>query len=140
MKLIGKRADIDEHGMTTVDLKKLGYQDEPFVLAKDVTQVFYVKYMSSKSKKDKSSNKSTKDKSEGDEPKPHIVLAGKRKIVGVDDVTDEEEYTKVEDMTPFTVEVDTSILLAQEEAPYARHDHNEGTIVKRTIINIPLVD
>ena len=61
MKLIGKRADIDEHGMTTVDLKKLGYQDEPFVLAKDVTQVFYVKYMSSKSKKDKSSNKSTKD-------------------------------------------------------------------------------
>ena len=43
-------------------------------------------------------------------------------------------------MTPFAVEVDTSILLAQEEAPYARHDHNEGTIVKRTIINIPLVE
>jgi len=50
--------------------------------------------------------------------------------VGVDDVTDEEEYNKVEDMTPFAVEVDTSILLAQEEAPYTRHDHNEGTIVK----------
>ena len=26
----------------------------------------------------------------------------------------------------------------QEVAPYARHDHNEGTIVKRTIVNIPL--
>ena len=38
----------------------------------------------------------------------------KRKIVGVDDVTDEEEYNKVEDMTPFAVEVDTSILLAEE--------------------------
>ena len=63
------------------------------------------------------------------EPKHHIVLAGKRKIVGVDDVTDEEEYNRVEDMTPFAVEVDTSILLAEEEAPYARHDHNEGTIV-----------
>ena len=75
-----------------------------------------------------------------DEPKRHIVLAGKRKIVGVDDVTDEEEYNKVEDMTPFAVEVDTSILLAEEEAPYARHDHNEGTIVKRTIVNIPLVE
>ena len=49
----------------------------------------------------------------GDEPKRHIVLAGKRKIVGVDDVTDEEEYNKVKDMTPFEVEVDTSILLAQ---------------------------
>ena len=50
--------------------------------------------------------------------------------MGVDDVTDEEEYNKVEDMTPFVVEVDTSILLVEEEALYARHDHNEGTIVK----------
>ena len=75
----------------------------------------------------------------GDEPKRHIVLAGKRKIVGVDDVTDEEEY-KVEDMTPFAVEVDTSILLVEEEAPYARHGHNEGTIVKRTTVNIPFVE
>ena len=89
--------------------------------------------------KDKSRNKTTKHKVEGDEPKRHIVLAGKRKIVGVDDVTDEEEYNKVEDMTPFAVEVDTSIVLAQEEAPYTRHDHNEGTIIKQTIVNIPLV-
>ena len=43
-------------------------------------------------------------------------------------------------MTPFAVEVDTSILLAEEEAPYAHHDHNEGTIVKRTIVNTPLVE
>ena len=60
--------------------------------------------------------------------------------MGVDDVTDEKEYNKVEDMTPFVVQVDTSILLAEEEAPYARHDHNERTIVKQTIINIPLVE
>ena len=64
--------------MTIVDLKELGYRDEPFVLAKDVTQVFYVKDMSSKPK-DKSSNKSTKDKSKADKPKHHIVLVGKRK-------------------------------------------------------------
>ena len=43
-------------------------------------------------------------------------------------------------MTPFAVEVDTSILLAQEEAPYARHDHNEGMIVKQTIVNILLAE
>ena len=140
MKLTGKGVDIDEYGMTTVDLKELGFRDEPFVLAKDVTQVFYMQDMSSKPKKDKSRNKSAKDKSDGDEPKHHIVLASKRKIVGVNDVTDEEEYNKVEDMTPFAVEVDTSILLAQQKAPYARHDHNEGTIVKQTIINIPLVE
>jgi hypothetical protein len=71
--------------------------------------------MYSKSNKDKSS-KSTKDKSEDNEPKRHIVLASKRKIVGVDDVTDEERYNKDEDMTPFAVD-DTSILLAQEDVP-----------------------
>ena len=60
--------------------------------------------------------------------------------MGVNNVTDEEEYNKVEDMTPFAVQVDTSILLVEEEAPYARHDHNEGMIVKRTIVNIPLVE
>ena len=49
--------------------------------------------MSSKPKKDKSRNKSSFVDAE-DEPKRHIVLAGKRKIVGVDDVTDEEEYNK----------------------------------------------
>ena len=125
--------------MITVDLKALGYRDEPFILAKDVTQVFYVQDMSSKPKKDKSRNKSSFVGVE-DEPKRHIVLAGKRKIVGVDDVTDEEEYNKVEDMTPFTVEVDTSILLAQEKAPDALHDHNEGTIVKRTVVNILLAE
>jgi hypothetical protein len=38
-----------------------------------------MKDMSSKSKKDNSS-KSTKDKSEDDEPKCHIVLAGKEKL------------------------------------------------------------
>jgi hypothetical protein len=92
--------------MKTVGLKELGYRDDTFVLANDVTQVFYVKDMSSKPKKDKSS-KSTKDKSQYDEPKRHIVLAGKRKIVGVDDVTDEEEYNKAEDMTPFIADVDT---------------------------------
>jgi hypothetical protein len=125
--------------MKTVGLKELGYRDDTFVLANDVTQVFYVKDMSSKPKKDKSS-KSTKDKSEDDELKRHIVLARKSKIVGVDDITNEEEYNKAEDMTPFAVDVDSSILLAQEDAPYVHHDHNEGMIVKKTIVNIPLDD
>jgi hypothetical protein len=64
-----------------------------------------VKDMSSKPK-DKSS-KSRKDKSEDDEPKHHIVLVGKRKNVEVDDVTNEEEYNKAEDMmTLFAVDVE----------------------------------
>ena len=39
--------------MTIVDLNNLGYRGEPFVLAKDVNQVFYVKDMSTKPRKGK---------------------------------------------------------------------------------------
>ena len=40
-----------QYGMTIVDLNNLAYVDEPFVLANDVTQVFYVKDMSRKPRK-----------------------------------------------------------------------------------------
>jgi hypothetical protein len=63
--------------MTTVDLNNLGYTDEPFVLANDVAQVFYVKDMSTKPRKSKDKEANT---SYG-EPKHHIVLSGKRNIV-----------------------------------------------------------
>ena len=46
------RVKVDEqYGMTKVDLNNLGYLDEPFVLAKDVAQVFYEKDMDSKPKR-----------------------------------------------------------------------------------------
>jgi hypothetical protein len=54
---------VDDCGMTTVDLNKIGYSDEPFILANDVTQVFYVKDMCNKAKKGKRSN----------EPKRHVI-------------------------------------------------------------------
>ena len=41
------------YGMTTVDLKNLGYTDEPFVLANDVARVIYVKDMSTRPRKRK---------------------------------------------------------------------------------------
>ena len=39
-----------------MDLNNIGYKGKPFVLAKDVTQVFYVKDMSTKSKRGKNNN------------------------------------------------------------------------------------
>ena len=48
---VGGGVTTDRYGMTIVDFKKIRYKDEPFVLAKDVTQVFYVKDMASKPKK-----------------------------------------------------------------------------------------
>jgi hypothetical protein len=43
VKLDGVRVKVDQlYGMTTADLNNLGYRDEPFILANDVAQVFYV--------------------------------------------------------------------------------------------------
>jgi hypothetical protein len=54
VKLDGVGVKVDQlYGMITVDLNNLGYRNEPFVLANDVAQVFYVKDMSSKPKKEK---------------------------------------------------------------------------------------
>jgi hypothetical protein len=50
----GEGVKVDQlYRMTIVDLKNLGYRDEPFVLPNDVAQVFYVKDMSSRPKKEK---------------------------------------------------------------------------------------
>jgi hypothetical protein len=97
--------------MTTVDLTKIGFKDEPFVLAKSVHQVFYVKDMSSKPK--------NKNLEEGpQEPKRHIVLPGKRVIVGVEDKTDKsDDYDQFDGMHPFAVVADRSIPLENEETP-----------------------
>jgi len=122
---------VDRYGMTTVDLNKIGYKDEPFVLAKDVTQVFYVMDISSKPKK--GPNK--------DQPKRHIVLSGKRKIVGVEDISDNsEDFNRLDDLPPFSINVDPSILLSREDAPYLRRDHKQGYLVKKKTVNVPLVD
>ena len=54
---------IDKHGMTTVELGLLAYEEESFVLARNVSQVFYVK------------DQAHKDL--------HMDLQGKKKNVGV---------------------------------------------------------
>jgi hypothetical protein len=82
--LTGGGVQIDKlYGMTTICLNNFGYRDEPFFLAKDVAQVFYVKYMYTKPSK----RKNKKIYTSYDEPKSHIVLSGKRNIVGVEDKT-----------------------------------------------------
>ena len=99
----------DQYGMTTVDLTNTAYRDEPFVLAKDVVQVFYAKDHVNVGK--------------------HVVLQGKRKIVGVERVTDEEGYKGFEEMAPFGEDVDLSLFEEGDEAAYVRLDHDEALIV-----------
>ena len=92
----------DKEGFTLVDLSKVGYADEPFVLAKQVEQIFYIKDPSNK--------------------KMHIVRDGKRRIVGVDNVVDEEEYNHNLHVRPH-IDLDDD---PQEPVAYARSDHTEG--------------
>ena len=114
-------------GTTTVDLNNLGYMDEPFVLANDVAQVFYVKDMSTVPRKRKNKQKNTSD----GEPKRHIVLSGKRNIVGVEDKTDmSEDYDKFHEIPPFKVNTDPTTLLINEDAPWLRRNQ-PGTQAKK---------
>jgi len=97
-------------GMTIVDLSNIGHKDEPFILAKDVLQVFYAK------------DNANKDK--------HVVLEGKRHIVGVEGVTDEEGYKGYEEMAPFGADMDLTIFEESEEPAYVRLDHDEAPVIK----------
>jgi glucose dehydrogenase len=74
--------NVDNYGLTLVDLKKLGHKDDPWLLADRVAQVFYVL---------------------DTETGKHIVVSKKQKIVGVDNVEDnDEDVNQFEEMSLFT--------------------------------------
>jgi hypothetical protein len=103
----------DKYGMTNGNFRFLSYRDQPFVLAKDATQVFYVK------------NPDLANKEEH-----HIVLQGKRKIVGVEEVVDEEEYNQFDALPPFGEDITIPIIDDTEEPTYIRCDHDEAINVR----------
>jgi hypothetical protein len=75
--------NVDNYGLTLVDLKNVGHQDGSWVLADRVAQVFYVL---------------------DPETRKYIVVSGKQKIVGVENVEDnDEDVNQFEEMchTPF---------------------------------------
>jgi hypothetical protein len=61
---------VDNYGLRIVDLGKVGYKDDPWVLANRVAQVFYADDLSPESKKER-------------RPK-HIAVPGKQQIIGVE--------------------------------------------------------
>jgi hypothetical protein len=74
--------NVDNYGFTLVDLKNVGHQDDPWVLADRVTLVFYVL---------------------NPETGKYVVVSGKQKIVGVDNVEDnDEEVNQFEEIPLFT--------------------------------------
>jgi hypothetical protein len=103
----------DKYGMTNVNFRFLDYREQPFVLAKDVTQVFYVKDLDPTNKEEH-----------------HIILQGKIKIIGVEDVVDEEEYNQFDALPPFGEDITIPIIDDTEEPTYIRHDHVKAIIIR----------
>jgi hypothetical protein len=74
--------NVDNYGLTLVDLKNLGHKDDPWVLADRVAQVFYIL---------------------DPETGKHIIVFGKQKIIRVDNVEDNDEgVNQFEEMSLFT--------------------------------------
>jgi hypothetical protein len=74
--------NVDNYGLTLVDLKFLGHKDDSWVLADRVAQVFYVL---------------------DPETRKHIVVSRKQKIIGVDNVKDnDEDINQFKEMPLFT--------------------------------------
>ena len=58
-----------------------------------------------------------------------VVLEEKRKIVGVDGVTNEEDYRGYQEMPAFGANIPLPILQEGDEPAYVQIDHNEALIV-----------
>jgi hypothetical protein len=104
--------EIDDYGFTIVDLTNVDHKDEPWVLAVTIAQVFYIL--------------DPKDE------KKYIIAPEKQRVVGVNDVEDEEEYNQCDEV-PFFVDtrriniVETKIYYSNM-IPYACTD-GEGKLV-----------
>jgi hypothetical protein len=107
------RVKIDKYGITNVNFRFLGYRQQQFVLAKDVTHVFYVKDLDPANKEEH-----------------HIVLQGKRKIVSIEDVVDEEDYNQFDVLPPFNEDIIVPTIDDTEEPTYIRRDHDKAIIVR----------
>ena len=131
-----KDIKVEDHNFTTVVLppattiedRKVKYirpQDEPWILAKQVGQVFYITDPLNKNR--------------------HVVRKSKRSIVGVDGVVDEEDYDQFDDP-----ESDDEIgeriskkSKIQDARPYVRRSHNEGityTTKKKSVTRHEIVE
>ena len=67
-----------------------------------------------------------------DEPKRHIVLSGKKDILGLEGKTDKsEDYEKFHEIPPFKVKADPSILLRDEDYPWLWRNKQSTQVKKK---------
>jgi Domain of unknown function (DUF4216) len=101
----------DKERFISVDFNRLGYQHDSFILAnREAKQVYYITDLADK--------------------KWHVVLPGKRHIVGVGDVVDEDEYDHFDEIPPFSTGFKFIHVTDNDDTNYLRSDHEEGVWVK----------
>ena len=107
---LDQTTQLNEIGLRVLDLKNLGYQDDPWVLASRVAQVFYM----SEPQSNLPSKKKTK----------HVVASGKQHIIGVDGVDDVEAYNNYDEM-PLFIDFPKKISVVERTSPKTYCHGNE---------------
>jgi hypothetical protein len=103
---------VDEYGFTIVNLRNVGHKYEPWVLASTVALEFYIL--------------------DPKEEKKHILVPSKQRVVGVDNVEDEEEYNQFGEVSFFRDTTRINIVETKisyiNVIPYA-HTDGDGKLV-----------
>ena len=99
---------VSDDGMTLVDSRRFTDTEEPFILASQAKQIFYVK--------------------DNIDPQWSVVVQGKRCIVGVEDVVDEEDFDQFDDTPPLSIGFQT-IHDANNVVEDVVYDREEGEVV-----------
>jgi ssDNA-binding Zn-finger/Zn-ribbon topoisomerase 1 len=101
----------DEHGyLTLVNFSRVGHLADPFILASQAKQIFYMVDPADRSWS--------------------VVLEGKRRILGVEDVDDEEEYDEqFNEIPPSSWHIPQ--MIDDVDMSYTRRDHDEGFYVEK---------
>jgi hypothetical protein len=96
---------VNNYGVRVLDLSKVGYKDNPWIMANRVAQVFYAEQILSPNEK-KSTYK----------PK-HVVFPGKQQAIGVDGVSDLDEFNEFSDMSLFVDDHPVKIRNVEQSIP-----------------------
>jgi len=81
---------VDNYGIRVLNLSKVGYKDDPWIMANRVAQVFYVEQILSPN-----------DKKKINDHLKHVVFPRKQQAIGVDGVSDLDEFKQFSDMSLF---------------------------------------
>jgi len=116
-----RHVTVDNYEIRVLDLSKVGYKDDPWIMANRAAQVFYVEQIISPNDKKKIT----------DHPK-HIVFPRKKQAIGVG-VSDLDEFNQFSDMSLFVDDHPVKIRnvernIPQSSLPWVRHD-GQGRIV-----------